>query len=50
MEDGFKYEEHDDINTLAVTHQFPFLHTFHYHQQDLLGLAFAIIECLLNSN
>lgn len=31
------------------THQFPFLHALHNHEQYLLGLAFAIVEGLLNS-
>lgn len=31
------------------THQFPFLHALDNHEQDLLRLAFAIIESLLNS-
>lgn len=29
------------------THQFPFLHALHNHEQDLLRLAFGIIESLL---
>ena len=34
----------------SSTHQFPFLHALHHHEQDLLRLAFAIIESLLNSH
>lgn len=34
----------------SSTYQFPFFHALHYHEQDLLRLAFAIIECLLNSH
>lgn len=33
-----------------ATHQFPFLHALHYHEQDLLWLALTIIESLLNSH
>lgn len=32
------------------THQFPFLHALHDHEQDLLRLAFTIIESLLNGH
>lgn len=49
-----KYLELEDIETLffsfKTTYQFPFLHALHNHEQDLLRLALAIIESLLNGH
>lgn len=36
--------------TISATHQLPFLHALHNHEQDLLRLALAIVECLLNGD
>lgn len=33
---------------LSSTYQFPFLHALHNHEQDLLRLALAVVESLLN--
>lgn len=50
-----KYVELEGVSALFFfsedfTHQFPFLHALHNHEQDLLRLTFAIIESLLNSH
>lgn len=34
----------------SATHQLPFLHALHNHEQDLLRLALAIVEGLLNGD
>lgn len=36
--------------TISTTHQLPFLHALHNHEQDLLRLALAIVEGLLNGD
>lgn len=48
-----KYKVPKDVNIAFVkiyTHQLSFLHALHYHEQDLLRLAFGVIESLLNSH
>lgn len=48
-----KYKVPKDVNIAFVmiyTHQFSFLHALHNHEEDLLRLAFCVIECLLNSH
>lgn len=39
-----------DFSTISTTHQLPFLHALHNHEQDLLRLALAIVEGLLNGD
>lgn len=39
-----------DAFSLRSTHQLPFLHTLHHHEQDLLRLAFAVVESLLDGD
>lgn len=35
---------------LRSTHQLPFLHALHHHEQDLLRLTFAVVESLLDGD
>lgn len=38
------------FSTCSATHQLPLLHALHDHEQDLLRLALAIVEGLLNGD
>lgn len=37
-------------SALGSTHQLPLLHALQHHQQDLLRLAFAVVESLLDGD
>lgn len=39
-----------DAFGLRSTHQLPFLHALHHHEQDLLRLTFAVVESLLDGD
>lgn len=39
-----------DASSLGPTHQLPLLHALHHHLQDLLRLAFAVVERLLDGD
>lgn len=39
-----------DAFGLLSTHQLPFLHTLHNHEQDLLRLTFAVVKSLLDGD
>lgn len=39
-----------ELDLYSSTHQLPLLHALHDHEQDLLRLAFAIVESLLNGH
>ncbi len=55
IQDNVKYLKLEDYIApyffyTTSTYQFSFLHALHNHEQDLLRLAFAIIESLLNGH
>lgn len=39
-----------ELHLYSSTHQLPLLHALHNHEQDLLRLAFAVVESLLNGH